>query len=156
MNPATIGPTPCSSSGSSVGRDAAEIEATATQLKALVVSNPRAAQRLAAQHAQRWRPGRLLDCNYDHATPDLAVCRQIAVTLGVPKVGDGPLPDLCPAGGCVNATVTPLHAPAVRAERDAARERAAGASSPVAAAQAQAEADQLTGVLHQVYPEAAP
>jgi hypothetical protein len=50
----------------------------------------------------------------------------------------------------------PAARPAVRAERDAARERAAGASSPVAAAQAQAEADQLTGVLHQVYPEAAP
>ena len=142
--------------GSSVGRDAAEIQATATQIKALVVSNPRAAQRLAAQHAQRWRPGRLLDCNYDHAKPDLAVCRQIAVTLGVPNVGDGPLPDLCPAGGCANATVTPLHAPAVRAERDAALERAAGGSSPVAAAQAQAEADQLTAVLRHLDPQAAP
>jgi hypothetical protein len=141
---------------SAVGRDAAEIEATARQVKALVVSNPKAAERLASYAAQKWRPGPLLDCGYDPTKADVAVCRQLAASMGLPGLGEGPLPDLCPTRGCIHGTVTPLHAPSVRAERDAAAERATAATSPIAAAQAQAAADNLTTLLDQIQPGPTP
>lgn len=144
------------SGGSTVGRDAAEIEATARQVKALVVSNPKAAERLAGQAAQTWRPGPLLDCHYDPAKADVAVCRQLAASMGLPHLGEGPLPDLCPTRGCIHGTVTPVHAPSVRAKRDAAAERAAVATSPIAAAQAQTVAADLTVLLDQIQPGPTP
>ncbi len=136
--------------GSVVGRHGDELRSDALELRATILTDPAAARRIAAHHAETWHHGDTLSCRFDRST---AVCHKMAAAAGINDPADGPLHDLCIGSGCVNVHFTSRNLTALERQRtDIAARLAAATGGSVAQIQAQEELTRVNEIIAQLQP----